>query len=178
MDGRAADKIALRQLSQAVTLLAVTMVSGTIEYQSFPPDMPAFELGPPHAGSHTLDYQATLQLSDGADDDHHRPAQRPARVDLLSEADELDFQPVELIQHFEEVFHRPGYAVASPYQDEVELTAAGIAHHSFEPGSPSLRATDHVGVLFDDPIAALFSHLTEVIELGFRMLIEGGDSHI
>src|ERR1035437_4536804 len=74
MDGRAADKIALRQLSQAATLLAVTMDSGTIEYQSLPPDMPAFELGPPHAGPHSLDDQATLQLRDCADDDHHRPA--------------------------------------------------------------------------------------------------------
>src|ERR1019366_10715445 len=89
LDGRAADKIALRQLSQAVTLLAVTMGGGTIEYQSFPPDMPAFELGPPHAGAHSLDDETALQLCDRADDDDDRPAQRTAGVDRFAEANEI-----------------------------------------------------------------------------------------
>ena len=105
MDGRAADKIALRQLSQAVTLLAVTMDGGTIEYQSFPPDMPAFELGPPHAGAHPLDDQTALQFRDGTDDDNNRPAQGPTGVDLFAEADELDIQTIQLVQHFEEVLN-------------------------------------------------------------------------
>ena len=74
MDSRSADQVCLRQLSQAVPLLAVAEDGGSIQDQGLPPDMPAFELGPPHAGAHPLDDQAALQLSDGADDDHHRPA--------------------------------------------------------------------------------------------------------
>jgi hypothetical protein len=103
MDGRSGDQVALRQLSQAVTLLAVTMDGGPIEDQSFPPYMPAFELGPSHPGAHSLDDQAALQLSDCADDYDDRPAQRSAGVDLFSEADELDVQPVQLVQNLEEV---------------------------------------------------------------------------
>jgi hypothetical protein len=74
MDSRSADQVCLRQLSQALTLLAVAEDGGPIEDQGFPSDMPAFELGPPHAGAHPLDDQTALQLSDGADDDDNRPA--------------------------------------------------------------------------------------------------------
>src|ERR1019366_493100 len=40
------------------------------------------------------------------------------------------------------------------------------------------RAADPVFVLLDDLIAPLSSHLAEIVKLGFRMLIEGGDSHV
>src|ERR1019366_5534366 len=103
-------------------------------------------------------------LSDGADDDDDRPAQGPAGVDLLAEADELHVEPVQLVQHLEEVLRGPGDPVASPYQDNIELAAAGIPHHRVEPGPGGFRSTDHVGVFLDDPIAALLSHLVEVIE--------------
>src|ERR1035441_4676316 len=120
MDSRSAHQMGLRQLTQALTVLPVAEDGGPIEDQSLPPDMPAFELGPPHAGAHPLDDQAALQLSDGADDDHHRPAQRSAGVDLFAEADELGVEPVQLVQHLEEVFSRPGDTVTSPDQDDIE----------------------------------------------------------
>ena len=63
MDSRAADQVGLRQLSQAMALLAITEDGGPIKDQSLPSDMPAFELGPPHAGAHPLDDQAALQLA-------------------------------------------------------------------------------------------------------------------
>jgi hypothetical protein len=69
MDGSAADQVGLRQLSQAVALLAVAMDGGAVEDQGFPSDVSAFELGPPHAGAHSLDDQASLQFCDCADDD-------------------------------------------------------------------------------------------------------------
>jgi hypothetical protein len=52
MDGSAADQVGLRQLSQAVALLAVATDGGAVEDQGFPSDVSAFELGPPHAGAH------------------------------------------------------------------------------------------------------------------------------
>ena len=88
-----------------MTLLAVTMDGGSIEHQSFPSDVPAFELGPPHPGAHSLDDQTALQFSDRPDDDYNRPAQRSAGVDLLAEADELGVQPVQFIQQLEKVPH-------------------------------------------------------------------------
>jgi hypothetical protein len=47
-----------------VALLAITKDGGSIKTQGFPPDVPAFELGPPHAGAHSLDDQAALEFSD------------------------------------------------------------------------------------------------------------------
>lgn len=69
VDSRSADQIALRQLPQALAVLPVSEDGGAIENQGFPPDMPAFELGPPHAGTHSLDDQAEFQLGGGADDE-------------------------------------------------------------------------------------------------------------
>jgi len=127
---------------------------------------------------HPLDDQATLQLSDGADDDDNRPAQRTAGVDLFAEGDELDVQPVQLVQHIEEVLRGSSDPVTSPHQDDVELTPAGISHQGVESRPAGLSSGDHVGVLLDDLIATLLGHLVEVVHLGFRMLIEGADSHI
>src|ERR1039458_4579231 len=116
MDGGAGYQVALRQLTQALTVLPVAEDGGSIQDQGLPPDMPAFELGPPHAGAHPFDDQAALQFSDRTDDDHNRPAQRPAGVDLLPEADELDVEPVKFIQQLDEVFNGPGGGIGSPDQ--------------------------------------------------------------
>jgi len=140
--------------------------------------MPAFKFCPPHAGTDPFNDQTALQLRDRADDDHNRPAQGTSGVDLFAEADELDVEPVQFVEHLEEVFYRPRDPVRSPDQDDVELVAAGVPHHGIESRPASLRATDRVGVGFDDPIAALFGHLTQVVELGFVVLIEGGYPHI
>ena len=105
VDGGAADQVAFRQLAQAVTLLAVAVDGGTIEDQGFPSDVPAFELGPPHAGAHPFDDQAAFEFSDRPDDDHNRPAQGPAGIDLFAETDELGIQPVKFVQQLEEVSH-------------------------------------------------------------------------
>src|ERR1017187_5078225 len=154
------------------------MDGGPIEDQGLPPNMPAFELGPPHPGAHSLDDQAALQLGDSPDDDPTRPAQGPAGIDRFAEADELGVQPAKLVEELEEVPHGSGDPVASPDQDNIELAAASIPHHGVEPRPAGLRATDHVGKLLDDLIAALLGHLVEVVELSLGMLIEGGDPHI
>ena len=111
-------------LAQALALLPVTLDPLAVELQRTTSDGAAFELGSPHAGTDPLDDQAAFQLSDRSDDDHDSSAQRAASVDLLSEADELDVQPVQIVKDVEEV---PGGAcdpVARPDQDNVELTAA------------------------------------------------------
>ena len=90
-------------LAQAASSLAVADDSATIDVQWPAPDMPALELGAPHAGAHPLDDQVAFQLGDGTDDDHHRPAQRSAGVDIFPEADELNLYMIEFVQDLEEV---------------------------------------------------------------------------
>src|ERR1035441_4614373 len=68
MDSRSAHQVSLRQLAQALPLLAVAADGGSIEHQGLPSDMTSFKFGPPHAGAHPFDDQAAFQLSDGADE--------------------------------------------------------------------------------------------------------------
>jgi len=51
MDRGAADPVALRQLAEALAVLPVAEDGGSIQDHGFAPDMPSFELGPPHADS-------------------------------------------------------------------------------------------------------------------------------
>ena len=140
--------------------------------------MPAFEPSAPHAGTDPFDDQASLEFRDGADDDHDGASQRAAGINLLPEADELYVEPVELIEHFEEVPCRPGDAITCPDQHDVELAASGIAHQLVEARPAGLHAGDPVRVLVDDLEAALANHLAKVEELSFRVLVDGGDSHV
>src|ERR1017187_7180857 len=170
MDSGAADQVALRQLAQAVAVLSVAEDGGPIEDQGFPSDVPAFELGSPHASAHSLDDQAAFEFGDRADDYDDCPAQRAAGVDLFAEADELDVEPVQLVQNLEEVLSGPGDPVTSPDQNDIELAAAGITHHRVQSRPAGFRSADPVLVLFHDLIAPLRSHLMEVVHLSFRVL--------
>jgi len=138
----------------------------------------ALELGSPHAGSHALDDQVAFEFGDRTDDDHDGPAQRAGRIDVLAERDELDVQPVELVQDFEEMPGGSCDSIAGPDQDHIELTAATIPHQVAEPWPTRLHAADSVRVLLNDLEAALSSHLPQVVQLGLRVLIDAGDPHI
>jgi hypothetical protein len=91
--------------------LAVSLDGEVIEDQRISADVLSFKPGAPHAGAHSLDDQVAFQLGDCADDDHDGPAQRTASIDILPEADVLDFQPVQFVQDIEEVFHRSGDSI-------------------------------------------------------------------
>src|ERR1035441_5214868 len=114
VDGGAGHKVALCQLAQALPVLPAAEDRGSIEDQGFATDVPAFELSASHYGAHPLDDQAAFQFCDCTDDDHNGPAERAAGIDLFPEADELDIQSVQFIEHFEEVLHRPGDPIGSP----------------------------------------------------------------
>ena len=100
-----------------------------------------------------------------------RPSGPAARVDLLAEADELDAEPVQLIEHFQEVPGGAGDAIAGPDQHDIEAAAAGVPHQIVETRAPRLHAADLVGVFMGDFKAPLGSQLTQIEELGFRMLV-------
>ena len=99
-------------LAEAQTAATIAEDSLSIYSDRIAADMPALELGSPHAGPDSLDDQVALQFGDGADDDDDGPAQRAGRIDRLAEADELDIEAVELIQDLEEVPGGAGDAIA------------------------------------------------------------------
>ena len=178
VDGCTGCTMALRQLAETLALLAIPQDGVPIERERLPSDVPAFEFGAPHPGPYPLDDQVALELGDGPDDDHDSSAERSAGVDLFAEADELDVEPVQLIEHLQEVLDRPGDTIRSPYQDDVEASPAGIPHQGIESRTLGFGPTDPVGILLNDLIATLLGHLVQVVELGLGVLVEGGDSHI
>jgi len=79
-----------------------------IDIERRPAETAAFQLGPPHAGPYSLDNKVAFQLGDGADDDDQGATQRPAGVDVLPERDELDPEPVELVEYLQQVAYGSG----------------------------------------------------------------------
>src|SRR5664280_2820987 len=108
LNGSCRDAVALGDLPQALSLAAVSLDGGMVQLQWIAADVPAFEAGAPHAGADPLDDQIAFQFGHRADDHHDSPAQRAAGVDLLAEADVLDVEPAQLVQHVKEVLHRSG----------------------------------------------------------------------
>ena len=170
--------VAFGDLPYALPLAAFAVDGIAIDDQRSAADVPALEACTPHAGADPLDNKVAFEFGDGADDDDDGAAQRAARVDLLAEADELDIEAVQLVEHVEEVLHRAGDPVRGPDQDHVEAAAAGIVHQLVQTGPARFRAGDPVGVFPDDFIAALGGHLAEVEKLSLRVLIQAGDAQV
>jgi len=87
VDGGAGDAIALGQLAETLTALPVPQDGSSIKLQWLTPDVPALEPGAAHASPHPLDDQVALELRNRSDVDHDCPAQWPAGIDLLAEAE-------------------------------------------------------------------------------------------
>src|ERR1700746_2315237 len=101
-------------LAKAPAPTAIATDGLMIQHKPSASDVTSFELGAPHAGAHPLDDQVAFKLGDRPDDDHDGTSQWSARVDLFAEADELDVEPVQLIENFEEVLDRPGDSIGCP----------------------------------------------------------------
>ena len=168
----------LGHLCQAHAAGTVTEQGRPVDFQWGAADAPAFQLGTPHAGPDPFDNKVAFQFGDGTDDDDHGAAQRAAAIDVLAEADELDVQPVELVEHVKQVTDRAGDPVEGPDHDDVELAAAGVGQQLVQSGAPGLGAADPVGVLLDDLEATLLGQGVQVMLLGLWMLIQSGHSKI
>jgi hypothetical protein len=136
-------------------------------------DVLTVETSAPHAGAHPFNDQAALEFGDGADNHDDGPAQRSGGIDVLPETDILHTNPIQLVQHLKEVLHRAGNPVRSPDENNIEAAAAGIGHHLIETWPLRFSARKPVGILIDDLVAALSSHLPQIDKLRFRMLIDG-----
>ena len=168
----------LSQLGEAVTAGPVPDKGVAIDVEWRPAQALAFQLGAPHAGTNALDNKVAFQLGDGSDDDDHGPAQRAASIDVLPEADELDVEVGQLVQHLKKVTHRAGDTIEGRHQHDVELAMPGVGQEPIESGTLRLGSAELVGVLSHDLEAALRGQAAQVIELGLRMLLEGGDTKI
>jgi hypothetical protein len=138
--GGPGDPMVLCDLAQALSAPAIAKDGFTIEIKRPAADVTTLEAGAPHAGTHPLDNKVAFQFRDRPDDHHDGAAQGAAGVDLLAETDELDLEPVQLVQHFEEVLHRPCDPVRGPDQDHVEASPPCIPHQIVESGPARLRA--------------------------------------
>ena len=131
-DGGAGYAVGLRYVGQAIAPGAVPEDSNPIDLDQASSDMPALQPGATHSCPYPFDDEVALQLGDRPDDDDDGPPERATAVDALPEADELDAEAVELVQHFKEVPDGPGDPVRGPHQDYLETAAAGIPKQVIE----------------------------------------------
>src|ERR1039458_3902845 len=75
-----------------------------------------------------LDYQTAFKFGHHRDDgDDDGAARRAARIQLLTEADELDVEMAEFVQHFEKMPCGTCPAVTRPHHHDIELSQIGRA---------------------------------------------------
>ena len=114
---------------------------------------------------HPVDDEVPFEFSDGPDDDDDGPSQRAAGIKIFPEADELDVEVVEFVQHFEELPHGPRDPVRGPYRHHLEAAAASILEQVIEaqPGELWFRRSDRcTQQRSENPLQG---HRTEIIEL-------------
>jgi len=177
-DHPAADAVSGGDLGQAHAALTIADYSIAVDVEGPAPDVSPLEFGAPHAGSHPLDDQVAFEFGDGADDDDERPAERTAGVDVLAEANELDLQMGEFIEHLEEVADRPCHAVERPDHHDIEPAATSVCQQLIEAGALCFRTADLVGVLVDDLEATLRGEAAQIVQLGFGVLIDSRHAHV
>ena len=168
----------LGDLTQALAPSALLENSNPIDIEWPPADMPAFQPGAAHACPHPLDDEIPFEFCDGADDDHDGSPERAAGIEVLAEADELDVEMVEFVEHFEEVAHGPGDPVLGPDQEHLEAAAARIPKQIIETRPTSFSPGDPIGVLGNDLKTPLLGHRAEIIKLSLRVLIHTGYAQI
>jgi hypothetical protein len=78
---------------------------GAIDVQRAPPDLSAFEFRSTHTGPHSLDNKIAFQFGNRTNNHHNGTPERPTGIDVLAETDELDSEPVQFIQGFQQVTH-------------------------------------------------------------------------
>ena len=128
----------LGDLTQTLAPGTVLKDSNPIDIEWPPTDMPAFQPGAAHPCPHPFDDEVPFEFGDSSDDDDDGPPQRAASIQVFTEADELDAEVVEFVEHFEEVADGPGDPVRGPDQHHLEAAAAGIAQEFIQTRAPGL----------------------------------------
>ena len=80
---------------------------------------------------------------------------------------------VQLIQYFQQVFDRARQAIEGPDHYHFEPAAAGIGQQLVKTRATRPGAGNLIGILLLDLESPLPGQLPHVVELGFRVLLEG-----
>ena len=173
------DAMSFGDRAQAVAAGPIAEHRSPIDLSGPATDVPAFELGSPHAGPDTLDDQVPFEFGNRGDDDHHGAAERTAGIQIFAIAGKLDVEPIQFVENLEEVFHASRQTIAAPDQKHIELAAAGILEELIEGRAPGSDAADAVVTVFvhDFPFA-LPGQLAQIELLIFRMLVQGGNAEV
>jgi hypothetical protein len=130
-----------------------------------------FQFRTTHPSPNMLDDEAALQFGNRSDYDHHRSPEWSAGVDVLSEADELNPEVIQFIEHFQEMPHASGHPVECGHEHDIEAVPPGIGHKLVEAGALGFRAANHIAIFMHDFILALFGHFAQVVQLRLGMLV-------
>jgi hypothetical protein len=76
------------------------------------------------------------------------------------------------------VADRAGEAIERPDQQDVELVAPGVEQELIETRTLCLCPADLVGIFVDDLEATLRGEAAQIMQLGFRVLIECRNAHV
>jgi hypothetical protein len=168
----------LSDLAETLASIAILENSNPVDIERPPADVSPLQPGAAHSCPHPFDDEIAFEFCDSADDDDDGPPERIAGIKILAEADELDVEMVELIQHFEEVAHGPGDPVRGPDQKHLEVAAARISKQIVKTRPARFRPRDSIGVLGNDLKTPLLGHRAEIIELSLRVLVDTGYAQI
>jgi hypothetical protein len=168
----------LGDLTQTLAPSALLENSNAIDIEWPPADMPSLQPCPAHSCPHPFDDEIPFEFCDGADDDHDGPPERAACIKILAEADELDVEMIEFVEHLEEVAHGPCDPVRGPDQEHLEAAPACVPKQIVKTRPASFRPRDSIGVLGDDLKTPLLGHRAEIVELSLRVLVDTGYAQI
>jgi len=84
MYGRPAGAVGAGDLSETLSMLAISEDSFAVESERRAADRPAFQTSTAHAGAHSLDNQQPFQLCHRGDDGDDRSAERTGCVEFIS----------------------------------------------------------------------------------------------
>jgi hypothetical protein len=163
--------VGLGDLTETLSSTAVLENGNPVDVEWPPADMSAFQPSAAHACPYPLDDEIPFQFGDSSDDDNDGPPERAAGIEVLPEADELDVEVVEFVEHLEEVPDGSGDPVGSPDQQHLEAAAARIPEQVIETRPASLGPGDPISVLGNDLKTPLLGHGAEIIELSLRVLV-------
>jgi hypothetical protein len=134
---------------------------------------PTFQPRSAHPRLHAFGNQRTFKLGNRTDNHDYRPAQWASRVDIFAQADELDAEMSQLVEHFQEVANASRYPVERGYEHDVETMSPGICQQLIEAGSFRSGTGNNVCVFVRNFVSALLGHFAEVEQLCFKVLVSG-----
>jgi hypothetical protein len=112
-----------------------------------------------------------LDLGYRTNNDDHGPPKRASGIYVFAQADKLDAEMIEFVEHFQEVTHVPRYTVEGSDEHNIKTSTPRIGHHLVKAGTLRFRAAHRVCVLADDLVTALPRHLAQVEKLCLQVLV-------